>query len=288
MEISYSASIMRAEQLKSVLKYNIKRVYIPFDLFFWELFDVKTIDTIRGKNIDIYISMPRIVREKDEDYLEALKKFLLLGKVDGLLVRNLESLGFVDSIAGDLESEYISINGNIKGYTTLMIETDYTLYNWNKSALDFMKNVSVNQTVPMELSIHEIKELEDKELVFPIYGRAPLMVTANCVKKTTGNCMADCTHGSFDWRLNDRKSKQFLVYANCIHCYNEIYNSVPTSLHKYMYDILKAGFNNFRVDFTDENNSMIEGILSYYLIDDRKGAFAVSDYTAGHISKGAI
>lgn len=288
MEISYSASIMRAEQLKSVLKYNIKRVYIPFDLFFWELFDVKTIDTIREKNIEIYISMPRIVREKDEDYLEALKKFLLLGKVDGLLVRNLESLGFVDSIAGDLESEYISINGNIKGYTTLMIETDYTLYNWNKSALDFMKNVSVNQTVPMELSIHEIKELEDKELVFPIYGRAPLMVTANCVKKTTGNCMADCTHGSFDWRLNDRKSKQSLVYANCIHCYNEIYNSVPTSLHKYMYDILKAGFNNFRVDFTDENNSMIEGILSYYLIDDRKGAFAVSDYTAGHISKGAI
>lgn len=288
MEINYSASIVRAEQLNSVLKFDIKKVYIPFDLFYWGLFDVKTVDAIHDKSIQVYISTSRILRERDREYLESFKNFLLLGKIDGVLLRNIESLGFIDSISEELENQFISINGKTEGYTTLMIETDYTLYNWNKSALDFMKGFSLAQTVPMELSIHEIKELDDRNLIFPIYGRAPLMVTANCVKKTTGNCMADCTHGSFDWKLNDRKNKQFLVYANCIHCYNEIFNSVPTSLHKYMYDILKAGFKDFRLDFTDESNSLIEGILTYYLIDERKGGFAVRDYTAAHISKGAI
>jgi len=130
--------------------------------------------------------------------------------------------------------------------------------------------------------------LNDRDLIFPIYGRAPLMVTANCVKKTTGNCMADCTHGSFDWKLNDRKNKMSLVYANCIHCYNEIFNSVPTSLHRQMVDIMKSGFNSFRIDFTNEDNKLIEQILAYYVTDNRKGSFPVNEYTTAHISKGAI
>jgi len=288
MEINISVMISKIEQLATVIKYDVKKIYIPFDLFFWGLIDVADIDRIHATNKNVYIVMPRIIRERDEEYLLVLKKFLLKGKVDGILVRNIDSLGYIDSICDDLESQYISVNGKIEGYTSLMIDSDYFLYNWNISSLDYIKKYTDKQTVPMELSIHEIKELDDKELIFPIYGRAPLMVTANCVKKTTSNCMADCSHGSFDWKLQDRKNKSFVVYANCIHCYNEIFNSVPTSLHRQMIDIMKNGFSSFRLDFTDENNQTIDQILTYYLKDNRKGAFPVSDYTTAHINKGAI
>lgn len=288
MENNYSASIMQAEQLPVVLRYNIAKIYIPFDLFYWGLINLDDVDKIHQLKKNIYISLPRIIRKKDELYLNSLKEILLLGKVDGILLKNIDEVGFVESISDDLSSQYISLNGQIEGYTSLMVETDYQLYNWNKNSLAFNKTYSQNQTVPMELSIHEIKELQDRNLVFPIYGRASLMVTANCVKKTTDNCMADCTHRSFEWKLNDRKNKSFLVYANCIHCYNEIFNSVPTSLHRQFVDISKSGFHNFRVDFTNEDNELIEKILTYYVVDDRKGSFPVADYTTAHIGKGAI
>lgn len=288
MENNYSVSIMQAEQLIAVLKYNIKKVYVPFDLFYWGLINIDDVDKIHQADKMIYLSLPRIIRKRDEQYLSSLKEFLLLGKIDGILLKNIDEIGYLDTISDDLQSQYISINGIIDDYTSLMVETDYQLYNWNKESLTFNKLYSLSQTVPMELSIHEIKELQDRDLIFPIYGRASLMVTANCVKKTTGNCMADCTHKSFDWKLNDRKNKSFLVYANCIHCYNEIFNSVPTSLHRQFVDISKSGFHNFRVDFTNEDNELIEKILTYYVVDDRKGSFPVAEYTTAHIGKGAI
>ena len=61
-----------------------------------------------------------------------------------------------------------------------------------------------------------------------------------------------------------------------------------TSLHRQFVDIQKAGFNNFRIDFTDENSEMINKILTYYLLDNRKGSFPISEYTTAHINKGAI
>lgn len=283
-----SVSIMRIEQLATILKYDVKKIYIPFDLFFWGLIGVEDVDNIHADNKQVYISMPRIIRKRDEEYLDSLKEFLLLGKADGILLKNIEEVGYINSLEESLKKEFISINGKIEGYTSLMIETDYELYNWNKSSLAFNKSFSSKQTVPMELSVHEIKELGDKELIYPVYGRAPLMVTANCVKKTTGNCMADCTHGSFEWRLNDRKNKQFLVYSSCIHCYNEIFNSVPTSLHRQVVDIIQAGFSDFRIDFTDEDNKLIDRILDYYIVSNRKGSFPVADYTTAHFNKGAI
>lgn len=288
MTINYSVSIMQAEQFNCVLEYNIEKIYVPFDLFYWGLLDTKDIEKVHKKNKQIYLSLPRVIRKRDEMYLNSLKDMLMLGLVDGVLLKNIEEVGYINEISSDLASQYISVNGTVQGYTTLMVESDSQLYNWNVHALAFNKTFADKQTVPCELSIHEIKELNDRELIFPVYGRAALMVSANCVKKTTGNCMADCTHKSFEWRLNDRKNKQFLVYANCIHCYNEIFNSVPTSLHRQINDILKLGFKNLRIDFTDESVKQIKSVLDYYINDEKKGTFPITDYTTGHIGKGAI
>ena len=81
---------------------------------------------------------------------------------------------------------------------------------------------------------------------------------------------------------------KFQKMVSEVYMHNEIYNSVPTSMHKYMWDLIKAGFHDFRIDFTDESANLINEIISYYTVDQRSGRFPVEEYTAAHISKGAI
>ena len=289
MEVEYSASILRSDQLQALKSFKLKRVFIPYDLFFIGQLDIKDIDSLHhDSKTEVFISMPRIVRKRDDEYLNSFKDFLKLGKADGVLIKNLDSLGYICSLKNDLESQYISINALVEGFTPLYVICDNSLYNWNISSLDFYRDYTYKQTVPFELSIHEIKELNDRDLICVIYGRAPLMVSANCIRKTTGNCSQNVSGCEFNLKLIDRKNKDSLVYNNCIHCYNEIYNSVPTSLHKYMLDLLKAGFHDFRLDFSDETRETISKILSYYITEQRSGSFPLDEYTAAHISKGAL
>ena len=286
--INIDISISKKESLKTVCKYAINKLYIPFDLFY--LGELKPEDITRIHNstdIKVYLSLPRILRANDDEYLLSLKTFLKNGKADGILVRNLEEIGYLESIEDDLNNEYISLNSRKQDYTPLCIDTDYTLYNWNKSALEFVRRYSVCNTVPMELSIHEAAEIGTDNMVYPIYGYAPLMISKNCIKKTCGDCTGQ-NNISYNYCLKDRKNKAFPVTVNCIHCYNEIYNSLPTSLHKYIYDLIKYNYTEFRLDFTFESNSDIDKLLTYYITDSRSGAFPCSEYTNAHIQKGAI
>lgn len=289
MEVEYSASILRSDQLQALKSFRLKRIIIPYDLFFADQLSIKDIDSLHhDSHSEVFIAMPRIIRKRDNEYLRSFKDFLKLGKADGVLIKNIDSLGYICSLEKDLEDQYISINAKTDGFTPLYIISDHSLYNWNINSLDFNKDYTYAQTAPYELSIHEIKELDDRDLICTIYGRAPLMVSANCIKKTTGTCDKSNKGCNFDLKLIDRKNKDSLVYNNCIHCYNEIYNSVPTSLHKYMWDLIKAGFHDFRLDFTDEDRETISKILSYYITEQRSGAFPLDEYTAAHISKGAV
>lgn len=290
MDIEYSASVMNKEQLKKVSQYRLKKVYIPYDLFFKNELSVEDIDEIhKNSDTDVYISLPQIIRKKDDKYLNSLKSFLLLGKADGVLARNLEEIGFLDSVSNELEEQFISLNGKIKEYTSLFIEADQPVYCANKHALSFVKEYCANATAPAELSIHELKELEDKDLIVVIYGRALLMVSANCIRKTADKCdPSDKSGFDFVWKLRDRKNMDAYVITNCIHCYNEIYNSVPTSVHKTVWDLIKAGFHEFRIDLTNESTESIGELLDYYLIDHRSGRFPFDEYTAAHISKGVL
>ena len=288
-DIKYSVLVTGKEQLDKAVEYAIDKIYIPFDLMYWGLVDMEYIDRIHAKsNISVYLAGPRVVRKRDEMYLEALKNTLLMGKADGILVRNLELLGFLLEMEEELKKEYISINGKEPGYTTLYIDLDHNIYNWNRQALKFNRQFADCMCAPLELSFHELDELKNRDLCVVIYGRAPLMVSANCVKKTSGNCMADCTHGSFEWQLTDRMKKSFPVYCSCIHCYNEIFNPLITSYHKQMVNLINKGFYNFRLDFTTEDSTQMSKVLDYYLKFDRKNEFPLTDYTQGHILKGAI
>lgn len=286
MNNSFNVAVSNIEQLKVALKYNINKLYIPFDLFYCGKLNAEHITRIHeNTSIKVYLALPEILRKKDDIYLEKLKEYLLSGKADGVLIKNVDELGFILSLKEDLEKQYISLNGTNDDYTPLYIDSDSSLYTWNINALNFIKQYFKSTTAPLELSVHELVELKDRSVIISIYGHAPLMKSANCIRKTSGNCGKDTIN--HEYSLIDRKNINTPVFCNCIHCFNICYNSFPTSLHKQFNDLCAKGFYEFRLDFTLEDASLVTSILDYY-INRQNNDFPLDKYTCGHIQKGAI
>ncbi len=268
------ASVMSKTQLDSVLnsKTVVERIYIPTDLLY--LSRVSADDILKKaaeRKVKLYCSLPRIIRKRDEGYLNAIRKYIQI--FDGAQVKSLEGLSFLEEI----------------GYRGKLV-TDYSVYQWNRSSLHFLHSFCDGFAYPLELSLRENCDLSDRSGEYVIYGRTPMMITANCIQKTMGNCRKN--NNSFKQSLKDRYCKELPVYVNCIHCYNEIFNAVPMSLHKELQQLIQAGFSKIRLDFTDENKETVDRILDYY----RKKAdslqytidFPIKEYTQGHFKEGAL
>lgn len=268
------ASVMSKMQLDSVLnsKTVVERIYIPADLLYLSMVSADDIlKKAAERKVKLYCSLPRIIRKRDEGYLNAIRKYIQI--FDGVQVKSLEGLSFLEE----------------SGYRGKLV-TDYSVYQWNRSSLHFLHSFCDEFTYPLELSLRENCDLSDRSGEYVIYGRTPMMITANCIQKTMGNCRKN--NNSFKQSLKDRYCKELPVYVNCIHCYNEIFNAVPMSLHKELQQLIQAGFSKFRLDFTDENKENVDRILDYYgkKADNLQYtiAFPIKEYTQGHFKEGAL
>lgn len=266
-KIHFQASIMQTCQLNSLNGRGLDRVYLPYDLIYSKSLCNSDIDAFKKNNLktDIALSLPRIIRERDKEYINSLKDYLDCNPGITVLVRNLEELSLITGW---------NCNVNLIG--------DSSLYTWNKQAVYFYNEYVSMHTVPLELSLYEINDLEDRSLIVPVYGYASLMVTANCLGKTFNRCNG--SEGGFEYRLNDRMRKTECTYSNCVHCYNELFNAVPTSLHNKIKDLKKAGYREFRLDFTKESERETDSVLDVFL-DECSVNY---EFTIGHYDKGAI
>ncbi len=223
----------------------------------------RNISAMDGR-IEFTMLSPFVLRGTDEDmYRRMIEK----EKPDSILVRNTEELGFlIDS-----------------GYEGSII-ADAHLYTFNSEARETLRALGVSlDTVPYELNIHEIKERGCAGSVLVVYGRTPLMISAQCVKKTeSGKCMK--TPGGSLTSLKDRKNTVFPVRIECDHCVNIIYNSVPLSLHKDLSDIDTIGLDAVRIDITTESPEEAAEIIGSFCCGDP--AAPVKEYTRGHFRKG--
>lgn len=111
----------------------------------------------------------------------------------------------------------------------------------------------------------------------PVYSRIPMMITANCLKKTAGQCNAK-EGEKRQFALKDRLGNTFPVEINCDHCYNIIYNCVPYSLHSAKKERERIAADALRYDFTTEDGAQCAKIL--------EGDFPFKDYTTGHCKRG--
>ncbi|MDE7253595.1 MAG: U32 family peptidase [Acetatifactor sp.] len=239
--------------------------------------------------IKIIIALPSIIRSNDIPFLEKIWTIYLQDKdvIQGFLARSMDGLGYLKEMIGKHEAKPA-------------IYTDAGLYVWNHGSLRCIRELcrvdnDTNEKsdqdsllegfcLPYELRAAEQRQLLEKCAV-PcekiVYGRIPLMVTANCIANTTEGCQkSKPDEVSF---LIDRYQKRFPVLRNCRHCMNIIYNSLPLSLH--------AGLSkwresvDFRLDFTIEDAGETTRILRYFL-SDAKGDLPYTEYTTGHEKRG--
>ncbi len=262
------------EQLQAALDRKVQRIYLDRqlinDAILEELYTYKILQ--KRSSCEFYLAFPYIVRKKDLPKLAYLFKYLQNPIFDGALVRNLETMSF------------LAKKDNLKP-----IVADTNLYIFNRQAISFLEQHCKECYLPIELNQHEINELIEKasdtkaDLSALVYGRLPMMLSANCLKKTTGACNQKAEYVT----LTDRYHKTFPVYADCTYCYNIMYNSVPLSLHKLFAD-KKAVFSRVRLDFTTEMQKETIDIIQYFqeLVSGQYKEPFYQKFTTGHYKRG--
>ncbi|MBO4310562.1 MAG: U32 family peptidase [Lachnospiraceae bacterium] len=288
------------KEIKSLLDFNVKcssqkpfkRAFVKkFDQFEFVLnssfFDSAVVskeiiensgflNTLSHVSKDIYIELPPVLRSLNEEYFKKTINFAKDNKnIKGLYVNQYDALYLIKSMNFDKE-----------------ILSDQNIYSYNDLSAAFNQNNFDVLTNPAELSLANYPSFEKEHFSVIFYGRAALMITANCVLKNCDRCSKKNQSDKYSFvDLKDRTGTDFKLYAICDDslCFNVIYNSKATSLHKY-YDKLKnLGINKFLFVFTDEN---IEEM--YKITDDLTEVFdsfknnVGYDYTAYHFKNGIL
>ena len=294
-----AVTLRTMEQLKAFLAsdFPVKRLSVEGDLFLDSCKEVLSLcreGLANGKIGKLLLTLPYILRSADASYLDRLYELALENRdmVQGFLVRSMEGLGFL------LEKSY---SGSIY--------TDANVYVWNKEAWKELSAKpsaeSFDDTIAGFCLPYELKSTEQRPFIgLPcekiVYGRIPMMLSANCVAKTTNQCQKAKTENpkTAVTVLTDRYHTAFPVLLNCTHCMNIIYNSVPLSLHG---EIAKwRNTCDLRLDFTLENSKETMEILRYFaalmqtdVSKGRDNTKAVpeppfSKYTTGHEKRGVL
>lgn len=212
---------------------------VDADLFMEE---TKIQERLTGGKVHWGIKCPVILRKKDEEFLQKLQQLMAEKQPEIVYCATIDMFAWVKGI---------SCGGKIAG--------EASLYAWNEKAVSFWEERLDLVSLPLELNSGEIRELcaavENKKggpgrLEAPVYGRAPFMVSANCIKLSAKNC--DKNRKKYA-ELTDRMGNRFPVYTNCAHCYNIIYNYLPTSCYEDLWMLLADGIRSFRMEFTTES-----------------------------------
>ncbi len=270
-ENGWTISISNEVQLHALEDYFTKgslrfeRIYLESELL---LQGVQLPKSIVTENC--YISLPYCLREKDYGMIDTLLQLSHTCNMKGFLIRNLEEYAYLKE----------------KGYCG-EIHGDMGLYIWNREALLFWKERLTGFCTPLELNKKEWSTLFDGQCFEKMtYGRIPMMITANCLAKTTDRCRKNSSNKNNLGELIDRYQKHFPVVFDCSYCMNIIYNSVPLSLHK---DIInhKSAFTK-RLVFTTENLQDTYDILIFFeqLSKGKQVALPFKEYTTAHEKRG--
>lgn len=215
--------------------------------------------------------------ENSAELLNGLWKAACLPDV--LLVRNLDEAMLLEDFFGAHPELKSRIRRNF----------DYTVYGYNQEAIQALVSLGADGlTYPIELTYHECRKLREKfrssvrgtnaedatgthgtnaeadsiglgELPFElmIYGHLPMMVSANCIQRTS----ARCDHGNRILQLRDRMGKDMPVRCYCTYCYNQIFNAEPLVLYDLPDEVRALQPQCLRYDFSVEPAAVVRQVL---------------------------
>lgn len=261
--VKIHTSVSTKEQLQACLKNRVARVYIPYHLASECKHEIPETDT------ELFISLPVIMRSETAPKMNLIRDLLQSNSFDGVQISSVSALNWLKNI---------QYSGKIA--------FDHRIYIWNRETYEHWESRFDTYCTPLELNRRELFRLplQGKEVM--VYGRVPMMVTANCIKKTTGCCGSNLKHLT----LTDRYQADFPVRTDCVFCYNTIFNSVPLSLHGYLDEMLEHGIRMYRMDFLDESGEETQQRLRLFskgLSDKNQITDPDYAFTTGHYKKGA-
>lgn len=252
----YSASAMNPEQLEEILKRRfIQLVYLHTEVM--NQSELKeSFRRIKKAGKDAWLILPAIFRSgtwkrfekecKQEDGVFSLEW-------DGYLVKNMESFHFLTETAGISEDK---------------LRLDYNMYVMNEESCLFWQEQGVDKfTVPLEVTETEMEQLSflhQSELL--VYGKVPLMLSAQCLQSNTSVCVADqrASHNQVI-TFRDKKNREFEAVNYCKYCYNMIYQREALYIKDIVLQNPELRVSGMRYSFTtetrEETAEILDGII---------------------------
>ncbi len=229
---------------------------------------IMTGNMIAASGKKFFIALPYVIREGYFDKNPVLNTILCDKIVDGVTVDNYEALYFLKSM-------------NYKG----TVVSDLHLYAVNDRTVQILYGAGVDViTYPVELNKKELNRLDLKKGEFIIYGRTPMMISAQCIQKTKGRCVKD--NGVI--YIKDRLGNSFPVECNCTECFNTVLNCVPTMIASFSELPANMDPASYRIHFTVESEDEMVRVLDHYRDAFAGTATDASDirHTTGHLKRG--
>lgn len=264
-------SLEQPECLEAVLSEpGVTSVYVDsasFPADTWQ----KTVTRCHEKGKFCLLMLPHIYRQEAARFFKANKQYLTEAGFDAAVVRAWEEIGLL--------KEWLP---------KLPVVMDYGIYTMNREAEDFIRRMSgqapVRFTLPVELNSRELLKTgcRDKELI--VYGHLPVMVTAQCMKKTVDRC----TKKPEVLFLKDRMGKEFAVKNQCSFCYNTVYNCSPLSLLGERERIASLAPSDLRLSFTVEQEREVLTVIRAFtqgFLENRESLLP-GEFTKGHFKRG--
>lgn len=225
-----------------------------------------------SKKKRFFFALPSVFRAKTYDFYCDLSSLLCSEDVSGYLIRNFEEFSFL--------KEKLAVQTFGKE-----IRLDYMMYTMNPEAKQFFYELGASQmTAPIELNGKELRQLDITEMELLIYGRLPLMTSAQCLYKNTSGCLKNgnvkIEKGKPLW-IKDQKGKKFPALSHCRDCFSSIYNSDIYSIWDTAFgeELRRLNPKAVRWNFTLETKQEVSQILKRP--DGNEG-----NYTRGHFRRG--
>lgn len=270
-ERAFHVSLEQPSGLDAVLSEGtVSEVYVDSAAFSAEEWK-NTVKKCHDRGKRCFLTLPHIYKSEAAQYFKENKERFLQADFDGTVVRAWEEIKLLKEWAPEL----------------LMI-FDYGMYMMNNKAeemmVDMIPGINSRFTLPVELNSKELEALccHNRELI--VYGHIPMMVTAQCMKKTVERC----TKQPELLYLRDRMGKEFPVKNHCIFCYNTIYNCSPLSLLQEAKMLKRLEPGSMRLNFTIESKEEIKTVLRTFSegLLEGKDVVLSGGYTRGHFKRG--
>lgn len=287
-----AAEVLTAEQWNAALaKGNVHIIYARMEILGEKEILSLAEETVQ-KGSSCYLSLPRVLHENKRQMAEALFcKLFSKGLCEGILLHNIEELGFAKKLYDSIEIKNAWAQGTQSRGHEIRLVADFSMYSTNSQAICFWKEQGIRRvTASIEQNSRELQELfrqeHGVETEIQVYGKLPLMVSAQCIASYGAG--KDCMGQPGRTVLTDAWNEELICRNFCSFCYNILYSQKPCDLRPWAEELLELSMNAWRCSFTEETGQETREILdSLAMILNGKSPFYTEAFT-GNFHKGMI